>query len=268
MSNYNLQHVDNYKKKLEDTSKQVFLKYVKIITEYVNLFSENVKIKDKSYNIYIFRKGLESLTHIFNILLLYTNNLEITVYHCQTSYFYYIEFISQIENTSNNFLQLNGKDASLFIYKKTIFDINSEIKTNFNLNTHNEIKIINIKLLTQIYCELILNLFNCYIDNPKNMIIDLNKYINKIANLYDKNEYIFYEHINIINAFFEKFIFNNPIDNQYKIYGNIEVFINKLKKYGTRNLHNDIMSNINNYDSYNKLDTCTYIKFINYILKL
>ena len=158
--------------------------------------------------------------------------------------------------------------SDLFIYKKTIFDINSEIKKTFNLNTCNEIKIINIKLLTKIYCELILNLYNCYTDNQKNLVTDLSKYSNKLANLYDKNENTFYEYIDIINSFFEKFLFNNLIDNQHKIYSYIELLINKLKRYGTRNLYNDIKDNINNYDSYNKFENYTNIKFVNYILKL
>ena len=41
---------------------------------------------------------------------------------------YYIEFIEQIGEEGNSFLQLSSKDAMLFVYKKTIFDINIEYK--------------------------------------------------------------------------------------------------------------------------------------------
>ena len=42
--------------------------------------------------------------------------------------FYYVEFIGQIGEDSQGFLQLNSKDAILFVYKKTIFDINNDKK--------------------------------------------------------------------------------------------------------------------------------------------
>ena len=92
------------------------------------------------------------------MLLLYTNNLELTQSYCQNSLFYYVEFISQIDNINHSFLELNGKDASLFIYKKSIFEINNEIKKNVNIK--NNMKITNAKLLTNIYVKLIEIIYN------------------------------------------------------------------------------------------------------------
>ena len=45
-------------------------------------------------------------------------NLSLTLYHCKKSFLYYVEFISQIGDEGNSYLQLNTKDAILFIYKK------------------------------------------------------------------------------------------------------------------------------------------------------
>ena len=70
---------------------------------------------------YVYLKGVESLTYIFNMLIMYTKNLSLTYYHCEKSLFYYIEFIGQIGDDNHSFLQLSSKDAILFIYKKTIF---------------------------------------------------------------------------------------------------------------------------------------------------
>ena len=39
-----------------------------------------------------------------------------------------IEFINQITDDSNKFLQLCSRDASIYVYKKTIFDINNEYR--------------------------------------------------------------------------------------------------------------------------------------------
>ena len=44
-----------------------------------------------------------------------------TYYNCQKGYIYFIEFIGQISEDNHSFLQLNSKDASLFVYKKINF---------------------------------------------------------------------------------------------------------------------------------------------------
>ena len=61
------------------------------------------------------------------MLYMYTKNLEITMHHCKKAYCYYVEFIGQIGDDNHSFLQLNSKDATLFVYKKTIFEINNNI---------------------------------------------------------------------------------------------------------------------------------------------
>jgi hypothetical protein len=40
----------------------------------------------------------------------------------------YVEFISQVSNEHNSFLHLTSRDAVLFVYKKTIFDIHNDIQ--------------------------------------------------------------------------------------------------------------------------------------------
>jgi len=259
MSN-SLQNSNNYNINLKETSKYIFSKYINIINEYIKLFFENVKILDKTYYLYIFKKGLECISHIFNMLLLYTNNLEITKMYSEKSYYYYVEFISQIENTNNNFLQLNSKDASLFIYKKTIFDINNDIKKNFTLNINNKIKIKNCKLLINIYNSLILNNFNKYSNNLNDIINYLSKSMNKILNLYDNNENLYYDNIDIIYLFINKFMTNNT--NYCKnICQYIDLLINKLKNLSKKE---KIKNNIITID-YTIFDSYTPNKFIDYI---
>ena len=132
-SNISLCNLANYKSKLSSSLQTIFANYGEIVSNYINLFYECIKIENKDYFYYLFKNGLTSITHIFNMLLLYTNNLELTQSYCQNSLFYYVEFISQIDNINHSFLELNGKDASLFIYKKSIFEINNDIKKNANI---------------------------------------------------------------------------------------------------------------------------------------
>ena len=73
---------------------------------------------------------------------MYTKNLELTVHHCKKAFLYYVEFIGQIGDDNHTFLQLNSKDATLFVYKKTIFDINNEYKkkVTYTLNETKKLK--------------------------------------------------------------------------------------------------------------------------------
>jgi hypothetical protein len=89
------------------------------------------------------------------MLLLYTCNLDLTYYHCQKSYSYYIEFIGQIGDDAVTYLQLNSKDAALFVYKKSIFEILDEVKKKYTENEMNEKKIKNVSLMIDIYNKLI-----------------------------------------------------------------------------------------------------------------
>ena len=74
------------------------------------------------------------LSHIFNTIFLYTKNANLCEHYCYKASHYYIEFIGQISEDSHSFLQLNSKDATLFVYKKTIYDINNVYRKNFALD--------------------------------------------------------------------------------------------------------------------------------------
>ena len=51
-------------------------------------------------------------------------------FHCKKAYYYYIEFIGQISDDSHSYLQLTSKDATLFVYKKTIFEVDNMVRKN------------------------------------------------------------------------------------------------------------------------------------------
>ena len=60
--------------------------------------------------------------------------MDISYFHSQKAYYFYVEFIEQITNDNNTFLQLSSRDASLYVYKKTIFEINMEFKKKIELS--------------------------------------------------------------------------------------------------------------------------------------
>ena len=131
-----------------------------IFDKFINHAENGITVTNKVYYTYIVTKGLGALIHVFNMLTLYTKNIELIEHHCEKAIAYYIEFISQIGSDGQNYLQLNSKDAILFVYKKTIFDINNEVRKNLELSKEqtNILNLIfNINKLNYLIREYIIN---------------------------------------------------------------------------------------------------------------
>ena len=120
--------------------KHMYSRYVELINEYMLYVVENMIIQDDTYLLFLIRRGVETIMHCFKFLLMYTKNLELTIYQCKKALYYYIEFIGQISDVSlhHSYLQLNSKDATLFVYKKTIYDINNVYRKNFTLEDEDQ----------------------------------------------------------------------------------------------------------------------------------
>jgi hypothetical protein len=94
----------------------------------MRIISKKISMKNKTHYRFILERGLETVIHVFSVTFYYTKNLDITVYHAQKANYFYIEYIEQISDDNITFLQLSSRDAILFVYKKTIFDLNNEYK--------------------------------------------------------------------------------------------------------------------------------------------
>ena len=155
MNENELQKMENYNKVILDNEDEIYLRYTNIIIQYLLLGIEKIKNHDAEYVKYILIKGLFTISYVFKMLLMYTCNLQLTYHHCQKSYSYYIEFIGQIGDDAVTYLQLNSKDAALFVYKKTIFDISDEIKKKYTEHDVNEKKNKNVSIMIDIYNKVI-----------------------------------------------------------------------------------------------------------------
>lgn len=144
-----LQNMENYKLFLENSQNDVLDKYISLICEYIRFIIENIKIKKTFHFKFILMRGLETITHVFNNILLYTKNLEMSHYHAQKAFYYYVEFVGQISEEQNAYLQLTSRDASIYVYKKTIFEINNEARKN--IASVNNDKLAGVSLNMQIY---------------------------------------------------------------------------------------------------------------------
>lgn len=127
-SKYSLQIKTNYNESINCELSDIKHKYLFIINDYLN----NIKLNKKENSKFIILRGLETITHVFQMILYFTKNLEITHFYSEKSFYLYIEFINQITDDSNKFLQLCSRDASIYVYKKTIFDINNDYRKNID----------------------------------------------------------------------------------------------------------------------------------------
>ena len=118
---FSLKNENNYKSTFNESSLNIFNSYQEIIIEYNKKY--NIFFIDEQYNKYIKNKGLCGICNIFKLLLLYTKNIDLVKYHTNNAVLYFLGFVEQLANANNNYLNLNIKDAIMFIYKKTIFDI-------------------------------------------------------------------------------------------------------------------------------------------------
>ena len=100
--------------------------FLKLLNTYHVLFLKNIATKNLKYRNYIYLQGMKCINHIFIFILQYTNNMAFTYYHCEKGIYYFTEFITQIEN-ENSFLKLTSTDSIIFVYKKTIYNMNKKL---------------------------------------------------------------------------------------------------------------------------------------------
>lgn len=253
MSNSSLQNINNYNKNFINSISEIYIKYITVVTEYLSQINDTLYIKNIIYLKYIINTGIETISHIFKILLLYTKNLDICYFYSQKAFYYYIEFIGQIikiDEEHQSYLQLNCKDALLFVYKKTIFEINNDFKKNFKSNKHCNV-MNNITILISIYNNSITNIINNISFNPnikynlieivENKLSDIVKNIINIINCINVDE--LYNYINLINHFNNNNYYLDNNDIKYMLVKSFTQFLIQS------NLNSDtICNNINIVD--------------------
>jgi hypothetical protein len=214
-------NADNFNKILNESVNDVMNKYAELIVEYLKFIYENIKVQNLTYSKFIVIRGLETITNVFSIILYYTKNIELTYFQCQKSFYYYIEFIGQITGDQHSFLQLNSRDAITYVYKKTIFEINSEFKKNMlQLTKENESKFDLINEYIKIYKILLLKIIN--IDSQINIIN-----INNFKNCCNKFNNIKFDIENLHSLEILTVILDSKINNIEKFF---EIFLLYLKK--------------------------------------
>jgi len=191
-SQFILYSISNYKPTIENSVSEILKKFVNVLIEYMRFITEKIMMKNKKYYSFIFERGIETLIHVFSVIFYYTKNLELTFYHTQKAFYFYVEFIEQISDDNVTFLQLSSRDATLFVYKKTIFDINNEYKKSITEPTPEEKIILStINLYTYVYKSIVLFIIkhnDFKYENKTNYINMCSNFIEFISELLNKNK--------------------------------------------------------------------------------
>jgi hypothetical protein len=176
-------------------------------------------------------------------------------YHSQKAFYYYTEFIGQITGDQNVFLQLTSRDAMMFVYKKTIFEIHNDYKkTNIFLNDlTNE----NEKMeFLDAYVEIIRNLVVHSIHlvdfknikqndmNYKTTVVDKIDHICEFINKYNIPLYLFLD----IKYLVDYLTNNNITENYYQVIQKYIVkVIKKTEHITTTPINENIKDKIHSY---------------------
>lgn len=254
---YNLNNQDNYNNYLTSNLKEIIDNYIYILLNYILLFNEKInndRNDTKNIIFFIFKKGISTINHIFLFILYYTKNLEVTFYHLQNSYIFYVEFIEQINFNSSNSIKISVNDAVTFVYKKNIYNVNNSINNatkeekNIFFQMQEIIKIFN-KIIDMYISDIQQNEFNLV--ELKNIIENLQTSIyQKIKNKNIVNFNIdiinsinyFIDLLNIFNISFVKkkellFSFINEINSKKNI--NFNLLTNNIQSFSFNDIDED-----------------------------
>ena len=112
-----LHNSDNYNDDLDVTVNDLVSAYSRIVSEYYK------NVGNEQYSKFVVLRGVDTVTNVFNHMIYYTRNLSIALSYSEKAYLFYIEFISQISDAEKLFLRLSSRDATMYVFNKTIADI-------------------------------------------------------------------------------------------------------------------------------------------------
>jgi hypothetical protein len=228
--NYSLQNNENFKKELDYDISDITEKLSELLLNYYKFIIGSIKLKNLKFLRYIIIRGLDTILNVFNFILFYTKNLDITYFHCQKAFYLYVEFIEQISEDENIFLQLSSRDATTYVYKKTIYEISNEFKKiNEQISDYTIIKLDIINSYTNIYKILLLKLINDDFTNEEYQN-NIQKIYKQLIRINDKTK------IKLLNDIIGK-LYYELSDITY-FYDVLNLLIKKICKNEVNNVNN------------------------------
>lgn len=112
-----LHNSDNYKDELDVTVNDLVSAYARILSDYYK------SVANEQYSKFVVLRGVDTVTNVFHHMIYYTRNLTLALSYSEKAYLFYIEFVSQISDAEKLFLRLSSRDATMYVFNKTIADI-------------------------------------------------------------------------------------------------------------------------------------------------
>jgi hypothetical protein len=171
-----IKNVEFYNKTMDTPLTDVCLKVVDIANYYM-LYSIESSFNDTCMT----QKGVDIILNIFSMILLYTKNIDMAVEYANNSIYYFIEYVSQISNKGSefSFVNLTVKDAILYVYRKSIFEINENHKRTFEFDTSESMYFDAVNMFIKTY-SMILKGFIGNSNYSTTSIDDIKTYIYKV----------------------------------------------------------------------------------------
>lgn len=134
--NLYLSSIDNYKEKYDSSINDVISVFADIIYDYLEYCEKSIYISNTNYLYYVIENGINLLHNIFTLIYTCTKNITLSKQYTERGYYIYCEFIGNVGENNHKYLQLNSKDAMIFVLKKTIYEINNPYTRNFTTDTN------------------------------------------------------------------------------------------------------------------------------------
>jgi len=256
---HDLKNAENYYNCIETDILTILNSYTSLLKHFMKLIYENsIKTNKINYHLFIMIRGLNTMTNVFNFIFYMTRNVDISLFYGEKSLYLYFEFVSQISSDENTFLQLNTKDAIMYVYKKTIYELNYLFVKKKEITKEEQCKLDKLNEYIKLYENMLINLFkindnafikniqkinrnyeSCKKDETKNNKIKENPKIIKIKeNTFGFDKYFFVKIENVFNQ-----ITNKTFDK--KQLSDINLLIINKANTNYKNLNNDNTKCIN-----------------------
>ena len=234
--------------------------FVGLSDEEIELFTSNMMIIDFKKEENILTEGVEGHS------LLFVLNGEITISKALTLV---TNKMDENDNREKTLTKLNSKDATLFVYKKTLFEINNEYRKSFCLQEKNKLIYNYLSLSTTIINEIIIYILDnehmkedtriSYIMYIQKMVGKILKKINSI-NTDTANKILIYE----VYLYYKNQLDLLKLTDECKFLNLTLLF---FKKSNSKMLTKDIIKQkMSSPNILEKLENYTPLKFTNWLL--
>lgn len=255
-----LNNTANYNPVIMHSFTDITVVFLNIVFEYIYTITETANMKNKKYYSFIFKRGLETIIHIFTLLFYYTKNLELTMKYTKSALYEYVEFIDQMSDDKVTFLRLTSRDAVLFVYKKSIFEINNEYRKNMKEPAGEEKALLTVLSTYINICKNAILFISHYGTFDKPIINECYNCVKNIGDNVSKVKAELIEYINIFVVVLNDLKIKNP--NTLSVEQYLELLNQFTKMIGKKKVNENFKTNIYDLELMNCKEISDIINFI------